>query len=80
VRRKDSLPGGRLVGSSFDGWGGVHKPHIGLGIACQVLTFSAFFAAFKEALWHADTGNVLGKDLTPRSLPERTGTSWPCQV
>jgi len=45
---------GGLVAGSFDGWGGVHETHFGLGNGGRFFTFSApfynaFVAAVKEA-------------------------------
>jgi hypothetical protein len=79
VRREDSLPTGWLVAGSFDGWGGVHETHFGLGNGGRFFTFSApfynaFVAAVKEALWHADSGDVLAAALRPRAFPDGTGT------
>jgi len=36
--------------------------------------YNAFVAAVKEALWHADSGDVLAAALRPRAFPDGTGT------
>jgi len=78
VRREDGLPTRWLVAGSFDGWGGMHETHLGLGNACRFFTFNApscnaFVAAVKEVLWHADSGYARADELRLRH-------SWPVLV
>ena len=84
VRREDGLPTRWLVAGSFDGWGGMHETHFGLGNACRFFTnapsCNTFVAAVKEALWHADCAYARADDLRLRALLAGTGTSWPLQV
>src|SRR5712692_7473960 len=61
---------------------------IGLALGLETLAdsshlalfYNAFFAAVKEALWHAHAGFVRAADLRPKAISAGTGISWPCQV